>query len=101
MQSMQSTTRNLAAVTSKINEGEGSVGALINDRTMYQQATAGVTAFQENMEAMKHNFLLRGFFKSRATETQNLDAAFGTLPGKFRLRRIEDLHKGRFSEAPE
>ena len=68
MQSVQSTTRNLEAVTSKINEGKGSVGALINDRTMYQQATAGVTAFQENMEAMKHNFLLRGFFKSRGYE---------------------------------
>ena len=32
------------------------------------QAQAGVTDFQENMEAMKHNFLLRGYFKSRGYE---------------------------------
>jgi hypothetical protein len=32
------------------------------------QAQAGVTDFQENMEAMKHNFLLRGFYKSRGYE---------------------------------
>ncbi len=32
------------------------------------QAQAGVTDFQENMEAMKHNFFLRGYFKSRGYE---------------------------------
>ena len=32
------------------------------------QAEAGVTDFQENMEAMKHNFFLRGYFKSRGYE---------------------------------
>ena len=31
-------------------------------------AQAGVTDFQENMEAMKHNFFLRGYFKSRGYE---------------------------------
>jgi hypothetical protein len=29
------------------------------------QAQAGVTDFQENMEALKHNFLLSGYFKKR------------------------------------
>ena len=32
------------------------------------QAQTGVTDFQENMEALKHNFLLRGYFKSRGYE---------------------------------
>ena len=32
------------------------------------QAQDGVTDFQENMEAMKHNFFLRGYFKSRGYE---------------------------------
>jgi len=68
MQNVQSTTRNLQAVTAKINDGQGTVGALINDRKMYQQANAGVTAFQENMEALEHNVLLRGFFKQRGYE---------------------------------
>ena len=29
------------------------------------QAQAGVTDFRENMEALKHNFLLSGYFKKR------------------------------------
>ena len=32
------------------------------------QAQAGVTDFQENMEALKHNFFVRGYFKSRGYE---------------------------------
>jgi outer membrane protein OmpA-like peptidoglycan-associated protein len=48
------------------------MGALVNDRTVFSnlnatvaQAKAGATSFQENMEALKHNFFLRGFFKKR------------------------------------
>jgi outer membrane protein OmpA-like peptidoglycan-associated protein len=75
-------TANLNAISAKINRGEGTVGALVNDRQLYAnleqtattmnatmlQARAGVTDFQENMEAMKHNFLLRGYFKKRGYE---------------------------------
>jgi phospholipid/cholesterol/gamma-HCH transport system substrate-binding protein len=84
-QAIQNTTRataNLQSISAKINQGEGTAGALVNDKQLYnnlQQTTvamrdtmvhaqAGVTDFQENMEAMKHNFLLRGFFKSRGYE---------------------------------
>ncbi len=70
---------NLKSVSSKINQGNGTIGALINDKQVYQSlnsataninetmaaAKVGVISFQENMEAMKHNFLLRGFFKDR------------------------------------
>jgi phospholipid/cholesterol/gamma-HCH transport system substrate-binding protein len=66
---------NLKSVTSKISEGKGTVGALINDEKLYKeadtaaaQAQAGTTAFQENMEALKHNLLLRGYFKKRGYE---------------------------------
>ncbi len=37
-------------------------------RDTMAQAQAGVTDFQENMEALKHNFFLRGYFKSRGYE---------------------------------
>lgn len=62
----------LSAITGKINSGQGTIGALVNDRAMYSslqatvgQAKAGVTSFQENMEALKHSFFLKGFFKGR------------------------------------
>lgn len=84
-QAMRSTTRataNLDRISAKIDEGKGTVGALINDRQLYAdleqtasamrdtmvQAQAGVTDFQENMEAMKHNFFVRGYFKKRGYE---------------------------------
>jgi len=72
-------TANVRSISGKINGGEGTIGALVNDKKIYTQldettaglrdtvkhAQVGVTAFQENMEAMKQNFLLRGFFKNR------------------------------------
>ena len=75
-------TANLASISAKIDGGQGTAGALVNDKALYNNleqtssgmrdtmvhAEAGVTDFQENMEAMKHNFFLRGYFKSRGYE---------------------------------
>ena len=84
-QAIQNATRataNLDSISAKIDRGQGTAGALVNDKQLYNnleqttsamrdtmvQARAGVTGFQENMEAMKHNFFLRGYFKSRGYE---------------------------------
>ena len=81
-QAIQNATRataNLSSISAKIDQGQGTVGALVNDKQLYNnlekttatmnntmvQAQAGVTDFQENMEALKHNFFVRGYFKSR------------------------------------
>src|ERR1700722_15254429 len=78
-------TANLSSITSKINEGQGTVGELINDKKIYTQldqttaglrdtvlkAQGGVGAFQEDMEALKKNFLLRGYFKDRGYENSS------------------------------
>jgi phospholipid/cholesterol/gamma-HCH transport system substrate-binding protein len=72
-------TANLDSISAKIDAGTGTAGALVNDKSLYSNleqtsgamrdtmihAQAGVTDFQENMEAMKHNFFVRGYFKSR------------------------------------
>jgi phospholipid/cholesterol/gamma-HCH transport system substrate-binding protein len=77
LDSAKDTMANVDDISAKINRGEGTVGALINDKKIYQQANAataeakaGATAFDENMEALKHNFLLRGFFKKRGYEDE-------------------------------
>jgi phospholipid/cholesterol/gamma-HCH transport system substrate-binding protein len=84
-QAIQNATRataNLDSISTKINGGQGTVGALVNDKQLYNnleqttstmqatmvQAQTGVTDFQENMEALKHNFFLRGYFKNRGYE---------------------------------
>jgi phospholipid/cholesterol/gamma-HCH transport system substrate-binding protein len=78
-------TAHLNSVSAKIDSGQGTIGALVNDKQLYNnvqqstatlqstmvQAQAGVTDFQENMEALKHNFLLSGYFKKRGYEDSN------------------------------
>jgi phospholipid/cholesterol/gamma-HCH transport system substrate-binding protein len=82
LDSSQQATLHLNSVSAKIDSGQGTVGALVNDKQLYNnleqstaslhdtilQAQVGVTNFQENMEALKHNFLLRGYFNKRGYE---------------------------------
>jgi outer membrane protein OmpA-like peptidoglycan-associated protein len=68
IQNVASTSEDLKSISSKINQGTGTMGALINDKSVYQRINAGAAAMQEDMEALKHNFLLRGFFNKRGYE---------------------------------
>ncbi len=65
LDSIQGATDNIDMITAKINTGKGTIGKLINDTTLYQQAAAGVTSIHEDADALQHNFLLRGFFKNQ------------------------------------
>lgn len=84
-QAIENATRaaaNLNSISAKIDGGRGTAGALINDKQLYSnleetsgamrdtmvQAQAGATDFKENMDALKHNFFLRGYFKNRGYE---------------------------------
>jgi len=68
MSNVNETTRNLGAITAKINQGSGSAGAFVNDKSLYREAHGAAAALHEDMEALKHNFLTRGFFKKRGYE---------------------------------
>ena len=82
-------TAHLNSVSAKIDSGQGPVGALVNDKQLYNnleqttttlhdtmlQAQIGVTDFQENMEALKHNFFLSGYYKRRGYEDSSELAA--------------------------
>jgi len=65
VQYVETTANNLGSISSKIDRGVGTAGALINDKTAYNQVAAGATSFRENMDALKHNFLLHSFFAKR------------------------------------
>jgi phospholipid/cholesterol/gamma-HCH transport system substrate-binding protein len=100
---------NLSAISAKINQGQGTIGALVNDKKMYNQldqttagmhdavlhAQTGITDFQENMEALKQNFLLRGYFKKRGYEN-SADFAKNEVP-----RLPEDSPLKTFSYEPK
>ena len=70
-------TDQLAEIMLKINGGEGTLGRLIQDTTIARNIDQTIInlkksskGLDENMEAAKHNFLLKGFFnkKARAAE---------------------------------
>ena len=100
-QAIQNATRataNLSSISGKIDSGQGTAGALVNDRQLYSnleqttgamrdtivEAQAAVSGFQDNMEALKHNFFLRGYFKSRGYED----------PTELAKNEIESLPQG-------
>ena len=72
MKNLDTLSGDMATLTARINRGQGTVGALLNDRGLYDQigdtvahARVGAIAFQENMQALKANILFRGYFKDR------------------------------------
>jgi phospholipid/cholesterol/gamma-HCH transport system substrate-binding protein len=107
-------TAHLNSVSAKIDSGQGTVGALVNDKELYsnlqqttttlettmQQAQTGVTDFQENMEALKHNFLLSGYFKKRGyVDSGDLAAnRIGGLPQGTPLKVFDYTAKDLFDD---
>jgi phospholipid/cholesterol/gamma-HCH transport system substrate-binding protein len=107
-------TAHIDSISAKIDSGQGTVGALVNDKQLYSnleqttttlhatmlQAQAGVTDFQSNMEALKHNFLLRGYFNKRGYE----DAAdlganrIGGLPSNAPVKTFTYTAKQLFDD---
>lgn len=68
-------TGNLNDILKQVKYGKGTAGALVADTAMERKLRAsifnveqGTQRFNENMEALKHNFLFRGYFKKQAKE---------------------------------
>jgi len=68
----------LAEVMYKINGGEGTLGRLIQDTAIAENLNqtivnlkASSKGLDENMNAVKHNFLLRGYFNKKKKAAEN------------------------------
>lgn len=75
-------TSELAEFTYKLNNGKGALSKLMTDERFGNKLDATMNNLQtsskglsENMEAAKHNFLLRGFFKKKEKEAAKLKEA--------------------------
>ncbi|MBB6498729.1 MlaD family protein [Pedobacter cryoconitis] len=66
-------TNNLKVTSNKLNSDKNAVGVLLNDeqtatklKNTVSNLESSTKKLDENMEALQHNFLLRGFFKKKA-----------------------------------
>jgi len=73
-------TSALAGIVTQVQHGRGSVGALLYNDTLAQSIEGtvksahqtmkaikqGSEGFSENMTALKHNFLLKGYYRKKA-----------------------------------
>ena len=77
-------TGQLAGIATQVNQGKGSIGRLLYSDSMANDLEGtvneakktmkavhkGSEGFSENMEALKHNFLLRGYFRKKEKAAQ-------------------------------
>lgn len=91
-------TGQLAQFTYKMNNGKGTLSKLMNDDALAKKLDATISNLQsgskglsENMEAAKHNFLLKGYFnKKEKAEAKKKEK----LQKKKDLKKKEDsIHK--------
>jgi phospholipid/cholesterol/gamma-HCH transport system substrate-binding protein len=71
-------TQDINTIIGGIEDGEGAVNYLTKDTTLVHQLNRtmqnieqGTALFNENMEALKHNFLTRGYFRKLEKQQKN------------------------------
>jgi phospholipid/cholesterol/gamma-HCH transport system substrate-binding protein len=69
---LQVATANIQSVSNRLNDASSPLGVLLNDpeaaanlQSTLRNLNAGTAKLDTNMEALQHNFLLRGFFKKK------------------------------------
>lgn len=79
VQGVDSVVKKIDNLATRVNKGEGVLGALISDKSAYDsvkaiinyliitanEAKLGAERFADNMEALKHNWLFKGYFEKR------------------------------------
>jgi phospholipid/cholesterol/gamma-HCH transport system substrate-binding protein len=70
-------TDNLKAVSYNLKDSSNLAGVLFNDKEAaanlkitVENLQSGTKKFDEDMEALQHNFLFRGFFRKRAKQQE-------------------------------
>jgi phospholipid/cholesterol/gamma-HCH transport system substrate-binding protein len=67
MKHLETTSEHIATITARVLSAATTdiAATSVETRKTVAQARVGVTAFTENMQALKQNFLFRGYFKDR------------------------------------
>ena len=108
---VDSTVVNARDVLGRLNQGQGTLGALLVERNVYdsmlvivhkgismaEEARDGASRFNENMEALRHNWFFKGYFEDRgywdkAEYEKELDAKIAEM------RKLEEGLKKQSEE---
>jgi phospholipid/cholesterol/gamma-HCH transport system substrate-binding protein len=95
-------TEGLAKIVDKVNNGHGSIAMLLKNDTLARKLESTVASaretvgtiktsakkFNDNMDAAKHNFLLRGFFKKK--EKQRIKDSVNNQKQEDSTKKPED-----------
>lgn len=72
---VQVTSNQLAEIVTNVNQGQGTIGRLIQDTTVAENINQTIInlknsskGLDDNLEALKNNFLFRGYFRKKAKE---------------------------------
>jgi phospholipid/cholesterol/gamma-HCH transport system substrate-binding protein len=75
--SLQQVATGIKQITDQLQNGSGVGAAVISDSTISRDLQismanikTGTEAFKQNMEALKHNFLLRRYFRNQEKQKQ-------------------------------
>ncbi len=78
----QRATENLQEMTTRFNDDDNAIGVLLNDKATadriknaIENAEMATKHLDENMEALQHNFLFRGYFRKQAKREREEEAA--------------------------
>jgi phospholipid/cholesterol/gamma-HCH transport system substrate-binding protein len=79
----------LAEIMVKVNSGKGTIGRLIQDTAIAENLSQTMVnikkssrGLDENMQAAKHNFLLKGFFNKKAKAAQKTKDSIAAIKAK-------------------
>jgi phospholipid/cholesterol/gamma-HCH transport system substrate-binding protein len=79
----------LAEIMTKVNSGQGTIGRLIRDSAIAENLSQTMVnikksskGLDENMQAAKHNFLLKGYFNKKAKAAQKTKDSIAAIKAK-------------------
>ncbi len=88
----------LAEIMIKVNSGKGTIGRLIQDSSIAENLSQTMVnikksskGLDENMQAAKHNFLLKGFFNKKAKAAQKTKDSIEAV--KVKEQKMKDKKK--------
>lgn len=90
----------LAEIMLKINTGQGTIGRLIQDSAIAEDLSRTMVnirksskGLDENMQAAKHNFLLKGFFNKKAKAEQAKKDSIAKAQAKEQKESVKEQKK--------